>query len=122
MLLAKWRNESLFDVCNAGLAACLLSAPSLFGFTSITDASRDAWLCGAVIGALSIAAIVAYADWQEWVTLVVGLWVAASPWTLAFHTTAPPAVRIDVAVGVVVAIFAGTELWVMHRSPPHGTD
>jgi|SRR5215470_6748851 len=122
MLPAKWRYESLFDVCNLGLAACLLSAPSLLGFTSIADASRDAWLSGAVIGAVSIAAIIAYADWQEWIVLGVGLWVAASPWTLAFHTTAPPAVRIDVAVGVIVAILAGTELWVMHRAPSRAMD
>jgi len=116
-----WRQETIIDFIKLALAAFLILTPWIFGFTSAAVASGNAWISGAVIGLASIAAIVALAEWEEWVSLAFGLWVVISPWVLGFHTTAMSAMRADVAVGIAVALFAAAELWMMHHNPPHVT-
>jgi len=50
----------------------------------------DAWLSGFVIGVVAIAALTRFAEWEEWINLMLGLWVLVSPWALSFaaQTTA----------------------------------
>jgi hypothetical protein len=116
-----WRQETIIDFIKLALAAFLILTPWVFGFTSAAAASRNAWVSGAVIGLASLAAIIALADWEEWVSLAFGLWVAISPWVLGFHATVISAMRVDLAIGFAVALFAAAELWMMHRSPPQVT-
>ena len=121
MLEQRWRKESIIDYIKLALAAFLILTPWIFGFTSVAVVSGNAWISGAVIGLASIAAIVALAEWEEWVSLALGLWVMISPWVLGFHTTVISAMRADVAVGIAVALIAAAELWMIHRNPPHVT-
>jgi hypothetical protein len=122
MLTRKWKMESTIDVINLVLGASLMSAPWVFGFTSVEMAARNAWLSGALIGVAAIMALIAFAAWEEWVNLVLGLWVAISPWALSFHLTiSDTALRMQVALGLVVAVLAAVELWMTHRTPPRIT-
>lgn len=122
MLTRKWRKESAIDVINLVLGIGLISAPWIFGFTSVETASRNAWVTGALIGVAAIMALVAFAEWEEWVNLVLGLWVAISPWALSFHLAiSETALRSQVTLGLVVAVLAAVELWIMHRAPPRIT-
>lgn len=121
MLEQRWRKELIIDYIKLALAAFLILTPWIFGFTSVAVVSGNAWISGAVIGLASIAAIVALAEWEEWVSLALGLWVMISPWVLGFHTTVISAMRADVAVGIAVALIAAAELWMIHRNPPHVT-
>jgi len=122
MLERKWRKESTLDVINLVLGIGLISAPWVFGFTNIEMANRNAWIAGAVIGVTSIAALVSFAEWEEWVNLVLGLWVAISPWALSFNLViSETAVRAQVALGLVIVVLAAVELWMMHRAPPRIT-
>jgi hypothetical protein len=41
----------------------------------------DAWASGALVAAISIMAFVAFADWEEWLNVLLGIWVVVSPWT-----------------------------------------
>ena len=121
MLEQRWRKELIIDYIKLALAAFLILTPWIFGFTSVAVVSGNTWISGAVIGLASIAAIVALAEWEEWVSLALGLWVMISPWVLGFHTTVISAMRADVAVGIAVALIAAAELWMIHRNPPHVT-
>jgi hypothetical protein len=121
MFEQSWKQETIIDFIKLALGAFLILTPWIFGFTSVAVASGNAWISGAVIGLVSIAAIVALADWEEWVSLAFGLWVAISPWVLGFHATVISAMRVDLAIGFAVALFAAAELWMMHRSPPQVT-
>lgn len=69
---------------------------------------------------MSIAALAAFAEWEEWINLVVGLWILVAPWALHFSGSRD-AVRTHVIVGVVVAVIAAVELWMFNRSPPRLT-
>jgi hypothetical protein len=68
-----------------------------------------------VIAGLSVAAIAAFAQWEEWLNLLLGLWVLASPWVLGFQGTTAGTVHI--VVGILVAALAAAEMWLTQQTP-----
>jgi len=93
----------------------LFFSPWIFAFEP-GAASQNAYVCGIIIAVLSIAALAAFAVWEEWLNLIVGLWVLVSPWVLGFAAT--QAMSVHVVIGVLVAVLAAIELWIMHQNPP----
>ena len=61
--------------------------------------------------------LLAFAEWEEWINLLLGVWVAVSAWAVGFavHATAT---WVHVVTGIIVAVVAGLRLWFMHRTPP----
>jgi hypothetical protein len=116
--MQKWRNEALCDVVNLVLGAFLAISPWLFAF-ALGAETQNAIVSGIVIAVLSLAALASFAQWEEWLNLIVGLWVVVSPWVLKFPQGA--AMKIDIVVGILVAAIAALELWMMHRTPPRLT-
>jgi len=115
----KWVNAAACDVVNLILGAFLFLCPWIFHFSPGAE-SWNAWASGAVIAILSIAALSAFAEWEEWLNLIVGLWVLVSPWALKFSGSTT-AMRTDVIIGIIVAVIAAIELWMLHRAPPRLT-
>jgi hypothetical protein len=106
-----WRRESVLDLYNLLLAALLFASPWLFKLTNST-ARIDFWIGSAAIAAISIGAILAYANWEEWANLALGLWLAASPWLLGFaHARAT---HFSVAIGAAIAFLAALELFLRY--------
>jgi SPW repeat-containing protein len=68
-----WKRETLATWLNLALGAWLFLTPSIFSFASEAAASWNAWLSGIAIGAIAITALVAFADREEWINLVLGL-------------------------------------------------
>src|SRR5437868_11382648 len=77
MMERKWK-ESGVDVVNLVLAAFLFLTPWIFGFVSDHAAAPNAWVSGFVIGVVAIAALTRFAEWEEWINLIFGLWVLVS--------------------------------------------
>lgn len=115
-----WRKELIADVFNVVLGAGLFLSPWIFGFATEMRASWNAWLSGLVIAGLAIAALAAYADWEEWLNLAVGVWVAVSPWLVAFHANMT-AVWVHLAAGAAVAVVAAARIWFAHQGNPRVT-
>ena len=113
--MMKLRRETILDVYTLVLAAFLFVSPWLFAYAR--DFVRmDAWIAGGLLIAVSLAAIIAFAEWEEWAILAVGLWLLASPWILGFtHTTA---MHISIGIGCVVTYLAVLELWLIHYDRP----
>lgn len=116
MVELKWK-ESGVDAVNLILAAFLFLTPWIFGFVSNHPAAPNAWVSAIVIGIVAIAALTKFAEWEEWINLILGLWVLVSPWVLNFaaQTTAR---WPHVIVGLIVAVLAALKLWFMHQMPP----
>ncbi|HLG79966.1 MAG TPA: SPW repeat protein [Bradyrhizobium sp.] len=113
--MRKWQRESVLDLYNLLLAALLLVSPWLFRLTN-SPGKLDLWATSAVIAVISLAAMVAYKNWEEWANLVLGLWLIVSPWLLGFaHTRA---MHFGIGVGVVVAFLAALDLW-LHYDTVH---
>jgi hypothetical protein len=110
----RWRRESILDVYNLALGAFLFVAPWLFSF-AYASAKADDWVSSAIVVVSSIAALVAFAEWEEWIGVIVGLWVLASPWLLGFQHGR--AMAVNVGVGLLVAFMSALELWLIHHDP-----
>jgi hypothetical protein len=113
--MRKWRNESVLDLYNLLLAIFLFVSPWFLARASGT-AVVDLKASGAAIALMSLAAIFAYASWQEWANLLLGIWLIVSPWLLGFaHTRA---MHYSIGVGVTVAFFSALELWLVYDAAP----
>jgi hypothetical protein len=113
-----WSNEKYCDFANLALGAILLFSPWIFGFAAGPQ-SRNAWVSGIAIVILSIAALAAFAVWEECLNLIAGLWALVSPWVLGFQGTT--AMTVHVVIGIIVAALAAVELWLRYQNPPRLT-
>ena len=106
MLAQRYRTAALIDVINLLLGVLLFFAPWIFGFVS-TLASENAWLSGALISLLATTAILAFDAREQRLNLLVGLWVAVSPWLVGFHAE----MHIHFIVGLLLVALVLFELW-----------
>ena len=114
----KWRRESVLDLYNLSLGLVLFLSPWLFAYAS-ERARIDSWASSALIAAMSIAAIMAFSDWEEWVNLLLGIWLMVSPWALGFaHTRA---MHVSIGLGAMVTFLAALELWLVNYEPQTGS-
>ena len=103
-----WSRAKLCDVVNLLLGTILFFSPWLFSLSA--GAPRQvASIIGLFIAVLSIAALAAFAVWEEWLNLIAGLWLVAAPWLLGFEDN--NAVIVDVVIGIVVVVLATFEIW-----------
>jgi hypothetical protein len=111
------RRQAALDLYTLACGVFLLIAPWLFGF--VRPLGRlNAELVGLAVVALSIAAIFMFADWEEWVKVLLGAWLIAAPWLLCFaHTSA---MHVSIAMGLAVTFLALLEHWVVH-DPDYAT-
>jgi hypothetical protein len=113
--MRKWRHESVLDLYNLILALLLFALPWFLaraGGTAVVDLRAS----GAAIALLSLVAMFAYASWQEWANLLLGIWLIVSPWLLGFaHTSA---MHYSIGVGLAVAFFSALELFLVYDAAP----
>ena len=89
-------------------------SPWLFAFAH-GAAGLDARAGGAAIAAASLAALLMFAEWEEWIMLLAGLWLVVSPFVLGFqHTTAE---HVTIGIGLAVSYLAALDLWLIHYGP-----
>jgi hypothetical protein len=110
--MRKWHPDRVLDLYNLLLATLLFVTPWLFARANQT-AEMDLWISSAAIAVLSLAAIVAFAKWEEWANFALGIWLIASPGVLGFtHTSA---MHFSIAVGAAVAFLSLLELWLVYE-------
>jgi hypothetical protein len=110
--VAMQRREAVLDIYNAVLGAFLFISPWLFAY-SYGPARADAFAAGAVLALVSLLAIAAFREWEEWVNLAIGCWILASPFVLEFpHRSA---MHVAVGVGAAVVFLALLELFLVHH-------
>ena len=109
--MIEWSSAKLCDVVNLFLGTILFFSPWLFSLSLGTLQQTDA-IAGLLIAVLSIAALTAFAIWEEWLNLIAGLWLIASPWLLGFQDS--NATTVHVVIGAVVAALAAFEAWIAH--------
>jgi len=49
--------------------------------------------------------------WQDWMNLILGLWMIASPWILGFEGAANPVVWSAWILGAAIVVFAGLAVY-----------
>ncbi|QAU48796.1 SPW repeat protein [Bradyrhizobium guangzhouense] len=110
--------ETAPDVYNLFLAAVLFISPWLFKLTN-SQGKIDLWVTSAIIVVLSLAAIIAYRDWEEWINVLMGVWLIASPWVIGFpHTRA---MHLSIGFGIAILLLALLDLF-LHYEKRHPED
>jgi hypothetical protein len=110
-----WSSVRLCDVVNLILGGVLFFSPWLFDLS--TGAQwQTASIVGIIVAVLSIAALAAFAVWEEWFILFAGIGLIVSPWLLGFQNS--DATMIFVAIGAVVTLLAGFEVWLTRDDKP----
>ena len=84
------------------VAAFTLPIPPSTGASSVAVAANFV-ICGAAAIFLSLAALYAFRQWEEWLDVLLGLWLIASPWALGF-TGAQNAFWTALVAGAVIAV------------------
>ena len=113
-----WSNVRLCDGVNLILSGVLFFSPWLFDLSSGAQ-WQTASIVGIIIAVLSIAALAAFAVWEEWFILIAAIGLIVSPWLLGFQNSA--AMTIDVAIGAAVAVLAAFEVWAVRDDKPQAT-
>lgn len=106
------------DWANVILAACLFVSPWVIGFAADMMPSWNAWIVGVIIGAMALAAISTFAEWEEWANLVLGLWLIVSPWILGFAANVN-AMWTSIILGLLVAAVSIWAVWDIHHPHAH---
>ena len=103
--MSEWSNAKLCDVANLLLGMILFFSPWLFGLSAGTPWQAGIpWqttspTIGLLIALLSMAALAAFAVWEEWLNLVAGLCLVLSPWFLGFQNR--DAMTLHVVIGSI---------------------
>ena len=107
-------SNQLRDWFNLIMGEALLGSPWILGYASDTVPTWTARIIGLLISLLAIAALLRYAEWEEWLVLAAGGWLIVSPWAMGFadHGTAKV---VHIGVGVIVVFVAGWEVWDFRR-------
>jgi len=106
----RWRPESIIDVYQLFLGVFLFVSPWLFSYARSTT-RMDIWVTSLAIIAVSVAALVAFSEWEEWINVLLAIWLIAAPWVLGFtHTTA---MHVSIGVGLVIGFLALLDLWLV---------
>lgn len=104
--MANSRTMKWQDWVTLVLGVWLFFSPWILGFYSaMPGASWNFFVLGVAFVVFAAFALNLRTLWEEWVNLVLGIWMIISPWILAYNanTTA----RDDaVIVGIIVAVMA----------------
>ncbi len=109
-------HKHMQDWANLTLAILLFISPWVLGFSAERNPSVNAWISAIAIGALALGAIGAFREWEEWVSVLAGIWVAASPWILGFAAITF-ATWVHVVLGLLVVAAAAWEIWEVRHQP-----
>ncbi len=102
------------DVLNCLLGIGLFFSPWALGFAGERFPAMNAHVIGAVIAVMALAAILAFHEWEEWVSVALGAWLIASPWVMGFSTV-QTAMLTHVLIGIAAVVLA---IW---SSSGHGS-
>jgi len=102
------------DWINLLLGAWLFASPWLMNYADeLPKAAWNAWAAGA--GIVLFAAVAMYMPklWEEGINVLLGAWVAVSPWVLAF-TSNKDVTTNSVVIGSIITLLA---IWAMAQDP-----
>lgn len=109
-------NRTAFDVVNIIAGLGLLLSPWYLGYAAETYAAWNAWIVGAAVTLIAVAALYTFHQVEEWTNVALGLWSVIAPWALGFSAL-PAAMWVHVVAGLVVAVLAAVSLWSTTNRP-----
>jgi len=106
--------DGLLSHVTLALSGLLLVSPWLLDFSGLAVAAWTAWISAIVIAIFSLAATIHFAEWEEWVALVGGVWLLVAPWALQFAYFGGATVAFT-GVGSFIVWISVSDLWAVIR-------
>ena len=106
--------KNVQDWINLVCGALLFVSPWVLRFSGDAMAARAAWIGGVIIFAMGLVALMQFAEWEEWIALIVGALVVIAPWALGFAAI-QAAMWSCVVLGVIVVLSSISEIWAVHH-------
>lgn len=105
------------DWFNLVLGAWLIIAPLIGLGVNHGLAAWNSYISGAVVAIFAVIALARPQLWEEWLNLIIGLWLIIAPFALGYtHQTGPMWNQIIVGLLIGVdALWAGAQTWTQHR-------
>jgi hypothetical protein len=104
------RTDMTINITNAVLGAILFLSPWLLGYGQETSAALNARFSGGIVVLLALLAVIRTHDWEEWLNVIAGLWIAGAPWLLWFENVLS-ARWTHVVIGFCIVAIAAFELY-----------
>lgn len=101
-------HRSWEDIVTMILGALIVVSPMFVGAAFTTPMALSAVIAGALIIVVGGMELLNLRRWEEIATLILGLWVLASPYIFAYTGNLRTA---HVVLGALVALLAAFELW-----------
>jgi SPW repeat len=93
----------------------LFFSPFILQYSSHTGtAAWDAYVLGVGVAFFAIVSLAAPQLWEEWVNLILGIWMIISPFVLGFHAE-NAATWNSVVLGLLIG---GDAIWAMQPHQP----
>jgi hypothetical protein len=102
------------DWCDWLLGIWLILSPWALDFGRDPVAMRNAVIVGFLVVLAEWFTLSVFRLWEEWINVLLGLWLILSPWILGITPTA--AVADAVITGALIAGLALYEVWEVRRS------
>lgn len=109
------------DWAGIALGAWLMVSPWVIGFTDHQAATMNALIMGAILVLEELLELGVHEMAEEWIDVVAGLWLVASPFALGFASVTPAAVS-TVAVGLLTVLFGAWALLSLDEKVRHWWD
>ena len=111
-----WNWQDWLDMV---LGLWLAVSPWIIDFAdSDPAAARNALVVGIAIAVLSALTFLAYHVIEEWVDVILGVWLIISPWIVSGSRDAAVVANF-VIIGAVVLALSGYEIWAVRHGHPH---
>jgi hypothetical protein len=101
----RWQDELILL-----LGIWLFLTPWIFGYSIPSPHATNAFACGLIMTMLAAFDLYKIYFWAVALNLVLGIWVAVSPWIFFADFEQIPMMWNNLAVGIVTALLAGWEL------------
>jgi len=102
--------RNLDDVAELMVAAWLVASPFVLGYSANIEATLCAVFIGSVLGFTSQFALARPAKWEEYMNLVLGLFLIASPFIFKFSMLATATVN-SMAMGIILVMLCAAALF-----------
>lgn len=106
--------DGLLSHVTLALSGLLFVSPWLLDYSGLAVAAWTAWISAIVIAIFSLAATIHFAEWEEWVALVGGVWLLVAPWALQFAYFGGATVAFT-GVGCFIVWISVSDLWAVIR-------
>jgi hypothetical protein len=108
------------------LALWLFVSPWMMNYNDVRLPVWNGFAVGVIVAAASLAAILKFTTWEEWINIIAGFWLIGSPWALGYTALLGPTRKLlatanHLAVGLAFVILSLWELNVWERfsqTPP----